>query len=118
MIQMIDLPLPTGQRFSQVYIQRGEPTQDSPRMRRRLAALVDTFPDLSGIQVVVPQKLGVDVPIGMGGVAFSTLSRSRIGTYMQSEQLASLNTIPGIVGAVKCSGFFKKRTSIMECSLP
>jgi hypothetical protein len=70
MIQMIDPPLPTGQSFSHGYIQRGEPTHDSPRMRRRLAALVETFPDLSGIQVVVPQKLGVDGPIGMGGVAW------------------------------------------------
>jgi hypothetical protein len=58
---MPDAP-PIGQRFSHVYIQRDEPTHDSVRMRRRLAALVDTFPDLYGVNVVVRQKLGVDVP--------------------------------------------------------
>ena len=29
-------PLPQGQRFSRVYIDRGEPSQDSVRMRRRI----------------------------------------------------------------------------------
>jgi hypothetical protein len=58
---MPDTP-PIGQRFSHIYLQRGEPTQDSARMRRRLAALVVTFPDLTDFHHVVPRKLGVDVP--------------------------------------------------------
>jgi hypothetical protein len=37
---------PIGERFSHVYVQRGEPTQDSPRMHRRLAELLKDFPDL------------------------------------------------------------------------
>ena len=37
---------PIGERFSHVYVQRGEPTLDSPRMRRRLAELLKDFPDL------------------------------------------------------------------------
>jgi hypothetical protein len=57
---MPDAP-PIGQRFSHVYIQRGEPAQDSPRMRRRLAALIDTFPDLETFRQVVPRELGIDV---------------------------------------------------------
>ena len=32
--------VPRGQRFSHVYVARGEPTQDSPRMRRRIASLI------------------------------------------------------------------------------
>jgi hypothetical protein len=62
---MVDEPPPTGQRFSQVYIQRGEPTQDSKRMRRRLAATIksDRFNPLSlrDFPALVPQKLGVEV---------------------------------------------------------
>jgi hypothetical protein len=58
---------PIGQRFSQVYIKRGEPTQDSERMRRRLAALMWDFPDLSEFSSAVPLSLGVDVPYGQFG---------------------------------------------------
>jgi hypothetical protein len=53
---------PIGQRFSHVYIKRGEPAQDSPRMRRRIAALVGTFHYLKGLHLDVPQELGVDPP--------------------------------------------------------
>jgi len=52
---------PIGQRFSHVYIKRGEPTQDSARMRRRIAALIDTFLDLYGVEGLLPLQLGIDV---------------------------------------------------------
>lgn len=58
---MPDAP-PIGQRFSHVYIKRGEPTQDSPRMRRRLAALIRTFSDLGDFGSVVPREIGINVP--------------------------------------------------------
>jgi hypothetical protein len=42
---MTDLPL-SGQRFSHVNVKRGEPTQESARMRRRIASVIGTMPDL------------------------------------------------------------------------
>jgi hypothetical protein len=60
---------PSGARFSHVYFDRGEPRQDSARMRRRIAALIRTFPrDLEGLGEAVEAEQGIDVPyIGMGG---------------------------------------------------
>jgi hypothetical protein len=60
---MPDVP-PIGQRFSHIYIQRGEPAQDSARMRRRLASLMWDFPDLGDFSSTVSRELGVDVPFG------------------------------------------------------
>jgi hypothetical protein len=57
---------PLGQRFSHVYLDRGEPTQDSARLRRRMAALVYSFRDLEELRSAVPRQLGVDVPRGGG----------------------------------------------------
>lgn len=58
---MNDPAPPTGQRFSH-YIKRGEPTQDSERMRRRLASLVGDTPDLAEFSRLITSELGVDVP--------------------------------------------------------
>jgi hypothetical protein len=59
---------PQGARFSHVYLDRGEPTQDSERMRRRMAALVHDFRDLKDLDDAVPVQLGVAVPSwGPGG---------------------------------------------------
>ena len=53
---------PQGQRFSQLYLERGAPGQDSVRMRRRIAALVRNFkPD--GLMDVIETELGIDVPV-------------------------------------------------------
>src|SRR6266511_1700129 len=62
--RMPDAP-PTGQRFSHVYIQRGEPAQESARMRRRLASLMWDFPDLGDFSSAVSRELGVDVPFNI-----------------------------------------------------
>ena len=50
---------PEGQRFSHVYLDRGEPTADSDRMRIRLRSLVGSFDSLrqSG---VIQSELGLD----------------------------------------------------------
>lgn len=59
---MADQP-PQGQRFSHVYIQRGEPTQDSQRMRRRLASLVYDFKDMDyEFSSYLTREQGVAVP--------------------------------------------------------
>jgi hypothetical protein len=61
---------PQGHRFSHVYLDRGEPAQDSARVRRRLAALVTELPDLKDDLGVVPRELGADVRPGTGWVTF------------------------------------------------
>ena len=56
--------VPKGQRFSHVYAARGEPTPDSPRMRRRLASLIGRWDILRNddFNRVVEQKLGIASP--------------------------------------------------------
>jgi hypothetical protein len=59
---MTNRTIPTGQRFSHVYVARGEPTSDSVRMRRRLSGLMfemKTRGDLGGF---LERELGVSLP--------------------------------------------------------
>ncbi len=60
---MSDADRPEGQRFSLLYIERGAPEQDSPRMRRRLAAVVSNI-RAPGLVDLIAQRLGIDVPMG------------------------------------------------------
>ena len=60
-------PKPQGKRFSHVYIDRGKPDNDSPTMRRRLAALIPSLPDLKDFGAELPRELGVDVPSSQWG---------------------------------------------------
>ena len=55
-----DASPPLGQRFSLVYGDRGTPTQDSKRMRRRLAELV-AKQNLGDLGNRVQSELGVDM---------------------------------------------------------
>ena len=54
--------LPNGKRFSHVYLERGEPTLDSVRMRRRLASLISRTPDLKDLGLKASDELGVVIP--------------------------------------------------------
>lgn len=58
--------VPVGQRFSHVYLGRGEPTQDSVRFRRRLSAffyLNDVLKERGGqFAAIIHREVGVDVP--------------------------------------------------------
>lgn len=58
---------PQGQRFSHVYLDRGEPTADSKRMRHRLASLLKSVSDLDEATPFVRAELGVDIPSQYGG---------------------------------------------------
>jgi hypothetical protein len=53
---------PQGQRFSQVYVDRGEPTQDSVRMRRRIAVAIRDGGSFNHLAKLVEHELGVSVP--------------------------------------------------------
>jgi hypothetical protein len=54
---------PQGRRFSHTYLAKGEPTQDSARMRRRLGAVLHTFLDIDNeLGPIISAELGVDVP--------------------------------------------------------
>jgi len=55
--------VPTGERFSHVYIPRGTPTQDSERFRRRIAAYFYEFRSVAGpCYRFINAELGVDLP--------------------------------------------------------
>jgi hypothetical protein len=53
---------PRGKLFSEVYIERGQPTQDSLRMRRRIGELIHEFRPLEeNLPAAVRQRLGIFV---------------------------------------------------------
>src|SRR5262245_21351227 len=57
---------PQGKRFSHVYIKRGgEPVQDSPRMRWRLASLIRND-DSTDLRERVERELGIPGPRSTG----------------------------------------------------
>jgi hypothetical protein len=59
---------PLGQRFSHAYIERGAPIEDSPRVRRRIAAVIDETRDFEGhLAQEVPRELGVNMVWGAYG---------------------------------------------------
>jgi len=51
-----------GERFSHVYLQRGEPSDDSVRMRHRLASLIQSTKDLELLGWEARKEIGVSVP--------------------------------------------------------
>jgi hypothetical protein len=54
---------PQGQRFSQVYIERGEPTGDSARMRHRIGSAISHYRPLEdGLGDAVQRRVGIPVP--------------------------------------------------------
>jgi hypothetical protein len=53
---------PQGQRFSHLYIERGDPTQDSQRMRRRIAVAIRDNGVFEHLDKKVEHELGVHVP--------------------------------------------------------
>jgi hypothetical protein len=53
---------PVGKLFSHVYVDRGVSRNDSPKFRRRLAAVLTSFNDLDdGLAAMIPREIGVDV---------------------------------------------------------
>ncbi len=74
--------VPTGERFSHVYIPRGTPTQDSERFRRRIAAYF--FQNCASAAdecfTFINIELGVDL-------AYASSYRLSIARFFQSGQL-------------------------------
>jgi fructosamine-3-kinase len=68
-------PKPQGKRFSHVYLDRGKPDNDSPTMRRRLAALIPSLADLKDFGAELPRELGVDVPSSQWGYYWTDFFR-------------------------------------------
>lgn len=71
--------LPIGQRFSQVYIERGKPLSDSPRMRERLAAYwvseLARFLGWSEFAALLRQEIGC------------TIRSNGVGDFLRSGEL-------------------------------
>jgi hypothetical protein len=66
---------PIGQRFTHVYVDRGKPLEDSPRVRRRMAAVIDATPDLDDLSALVPRALGLDLVWSGFGAHWSAFLR-------------------------------------------
>lgn len=82
-------PRPLGQRFSHVYIERGPPLEDSPRVRRRIAAMIANNPDLTELSPLLPRELGVDVVwAGYGTNWPDTLARLAVRDFLDLITLA------------------------------
>lgn len=58
---MGDQERPIGQRFSQVYLERGAPLADSKRMRVRVCALIRRM-DVFNIGGYLEENIGIDIP--------------------------------------------------------
>src|SRR5664279_1561126 len=72
--------LPLGERFTDVYVQRGKPTSDSPRMRRRIAPfLVDYGPKF---EKHAEQELGIDTPWSTSKTWTACLEERPIGNVL------------------------------------
>jgi hypothetical protein len=75
--QMVDgvKEVPKGQRFSHVYLERGKPRGESPRMRRRIASAMWEFSAASdnfNFYRIITGQLGVEPPTGsMGGILWN-----------------------------------------------
>jgi hypothetical protein len=104
--------VPVGQRFSQVYIERGAAVDDSPRMRHRIASQISENPALwrdSRLDRLAEARLGIRSPYSAGGnwrdhlqkwalhdvldlvtVAYGALSEVRIS---QSQWVNQINAI-------------------------
>jgi hypothetical protein len=83
--------VPRGQRFSHVYVARGEPTQDSPRMRRRIASLIGAIRDLysdTDFEHVVEEKLGIASPRSSSDVWTGLLAKWELFDVLDLATLA------------------------------
>ncbi|MCK1525620.1 hypothetical protein [Bradyrhizobium sp. 17] len=67
--------VPTGQRFSHVYLRREELLQDSPRARRRIAAWLDPLKDTEELGAFLVGEMGIDVAYGVTGVLWAETLR-------------------------------------------
>jgi hypothetical protein len=79
---------PLGQRFSHVYLEREKPKDDSPTMRRRLAALIRSLDDLRG-------NLGPEIEreIGVGVQSATGLGYDWVEFFRECDLRVALDTI-------------------------
>ena len=82
--------VPKGQRFTHVYIARGTPTQDSRRMRKRLAMLIGSIRDLEtgDFSQRAELKLEIASPWSSGGSWTSMLAGWELGDVLDLVTVA------------------------------
>lgn len=72
-----------GQRFSYLYLRSAELLQDSPRARRRVAALLYSFKDFEGLPGYLVGELGIEVIWGMATIDWpSTLKNYALPDFL------------------------------------
>src|SRR5262249_52367391 len=97
---------PQGQRFSHVYINRGEPVQDSSRMRRRLASLIQNYNCAEHVE----RELGIPGPWTSGRSWYECLEMHLALGLRPWESLMCIRYF----GAVEASGSASQR----RCDAP
>jgi hypothetical protein len=101
-----------GYRYSHQYIDRGKPTQDSERMRRRLAAVMHEIIDLKDFGGDVPMHLGVDVPTTYAG--YNWIGFLRICELQDLLDLVTL--VYRFLNLKKGRGMFNPSASKLWCT--
>ena len=89
---------PVGQRYDLLYVDRGQPSQDSRAFRNRLSAYISQrLDDISGhIALALERELGAKVPRGSHGFA--------IGRFLESADILHvLNAIRIVMGVAYLS---------------
>lgn len=87
----MDQEIPQGQRFSHVYLERGEPTDDSPRMRRRIATLIGKTDHLFSLGEEIEKELGIHVPVA--SIGFDGATYNYVKFYSECEIRDLLDSI-------------------------
>jgi hypothetical protein len=84
--------VPQGKRFSHVYLARGEPTQDSARMRRRIASEIGAFGALGrneDFSRFIERKLGIASPLSSADSWIGLLAKWELKDVLDLVTFAS-----------------------------
>jgi hypothetical protein len=110
--------LPQGQRFSHAYVDRGEPTDDSVRMRRRIGSQIyEVKPLAEQLASEVRRELGIHVPYPVNWPVFLEEAQLRDVLDLVTVAFRILQAGPcysQIVGLQTSKEFSRKRMSITE----
>lgn len=97
-----DSRVPVGERYSQVYLTRGQPTRDSERLRKRLGMFArQIFSDVAyELAIFLEREMGVDVPYAAGQRSLEEFFR----TSVLQDVLDACTLCYEFAGAVHDSG--------------
>lgn len=96
------MPTPLGQRFSQVYLERGAPAVDSERFRRRLAEWYRSLPIRATINtpfaILLGTEAGIEVPYAAG-------TRAPVQVFLASPMRDVLDAVTLLFQTLEANGY-------------